>query len=319
MRSFADCEAVACASLGAGHYNIHGQLRYCDSDGWMRLWRVGDSTCEQYGWTSNRNATLRGSVVDPVGCRPATPTCTPVPTQPAPFGFRQVRAANWEMWLLNNATGFNFTAPDGRLCDGVTVRDASDNNVFVFAGTGYADARCPCDATAQAATSERLSNASWACGHVNTTTTATQQWKPLSADDQLCTSRNKWTTLASPQTVLKVLLCRDILSQQEDLKLASGDLFVRATVDFNAQHCQQQQTTQQAQTTQQQSTTAMDNSTSMSMSIDRSVEAENSDDMRWIAPTVVAAIAGTLLLIVTVALIITLKRMRSPIDEQWAL
>jgi hypothetical protein len=53
---FVDCEAVACAGLTSGYYNIQGWEHYCDNDaaggGWLRLWRADETSCEANGWTS---------------------------------------------------------------------------------------------------------------------------------------------------------------------------------------------------------------------------------------------------------------------------
>lgn len=197
-RSFADSEEVACAGFDAGEFNIRGKLSYCEN-GWMRLWRVNDSTCEQNGWTSNRSPNAIG--FDPAGCRPiqkAPPSCVSVPTVRAPFLFRQVRAANWTMWLLGSPDGFDVGVD--RVCDGVTVLDPNHNTVFAFAAVGATTtASCPCDST-----TERLSGASWLCGLKNVSRVVQSKWNLLSADNA-CGGKNTWTTLATPRSARRAV------------------------------------------------------------------------------------------------------------------
>jgi hypothetical protein len=67
-------------------------------------------------------------------------------------------------------------------------------------------------------------------------------------DNILCTGQREMATpddevwfqrrLDAPQTALTVAICRDQSDDVKDVKLSSGDLFVRATVGFDkAQHC----------------------------------------------------------------------------------
>jgi hypothetical protein len=363
-RMFSDCEQVVCAGHGAGEFNIQGQRRYCDADGSMRLWRISDSTCERNGWTSTRNPTAGGPLMpDPFGCRPKSAACNFVSSAPAPFSFRQVRAANWSMWLFKTPGAFANNGV-GRLYDGVTVRDNSNNTVFVFAGAGAqaSASRCPCDSNAATTTSQQLSGAAWACGP-KVLPTNSSIWQLTLADNssQACTSSNVWTTLGNGQRSLSIALCLDNTPLEEDMKLASGDLFVRKTVDFNvARDCPSTTTSSsttsttnitttrtttpsrtttttatKTTTTTRTTSTSMSTSTSTSTSTTEpsatdnptnatttnsstttaaiSVDNSNSDSS-WIVPTIVAAVAGAMLLAVTAGLIYTLillKRSRS--------
>jgi hypothetical protein len=323
-RSFADCEEVACAGLAPGEYNIRGQLRHCDADGWMRLWRVTDSTCEQNGWTSSRNPNPSSNlneieIVDPFGCRPGSIACSLTPTERAPFLFRQVRATDWSMWQLKSLDGSN--AGD-HLCDGVTVRDASNNPVFVFAavGTGTVGSQCPCEELDT--TTLRLSGAPWTCGRKQVEG-GERKWELLSANDDrmVCKGTNQWHTLAAPQSFLRVSLCLDSGPEDEDLKLLSGDLYVRATENFDTRHhCRASEPPATLPSMNNSSTSTSTTSTLLTNSAAGSavtaviVDDTDSDaaveDSRWIVSTVIAVIAGVLLLIVSGALIFVVLRSR---------
>jgi hypothetical protein len=103
----------------------------------------------------------------------------------------------------------------------------------------------------------------------------------------LCSSRTNATAgdllsfqraIESPQTSLSVALCVDQSPTMEDLKLAAGDLFVRATVGFDkTEHCLPIASTS--------STTGA------------YVADGGSDDARWIIPTVIAAVLAIVLCI----------------------
>lgn len=111
---FPDCEAVACARLPTGVYKILGQIRYCDNDaaggGWLRMWRVNDSTCESNSWSSARNSDAVG--VDPIGCSPLkqlAARCSNSSPIESPFPSREVLGAHWRVgcwlaWCISLAT-----------------------------------------------------------------------------------------------------------------------------------------------------------------------------------------------------------------------
>lgn len=139
QREFADCEAVACAGLPTGEYNIRGQVRYCD-DGWMRLWSVNDSTCESNDWSSARNPFAAG--LDPFGCRPINTTCRGKPIV-SPFPFNEVRGANWFVWSFGSPGAFNSRVFP---CEGIVVRGGNGTVWTLAAGfRQYAYGRCPCE------------------------------------------------------------------------------------------------------------------------------------------------------------------------------
>jgi hypothetical protein len=245
---FADCEAVACAGLATGEHNIRGTLRFCDNGmaggGWLRLWRANDSRCEANSWTARRNPGALG--LDPVGCRPTGPSCVAVQNSQAPFAFNEVRGGNWDIWAYGTPDGFNRA---GALCDGIVVRDGSNELVWLFS-VGLLEEtqpylRCPCESafgnsTATAANLEVIGSR-WTCDRAPARGST---WVRLfySASTLLCAPNSLATAgdrlwfqraLAAPQRALSVAICKDGTSSDEDFKLASGDLFVRTTVGFD--------------------------------------------------------------------------------------
>jgi hypothetical protein len=242
QRRFDDCEAVACAGLGSGFYNVGGVARYCDNDadggGWVRLWRANESTCESNGWSSSRNRKADG--IDPGGCRPTSTSCSGVPTERASFPFQQVRAANWAVWALGSLDAFNADQRDGRLCDGVTIRDGSNKVVLVLAagGSPSADSHCPCDKefesvnpTNRARYNVNDSEPLWACDRP----LSRDGWRLLFAGNSTCASQQRKgdvRTLSSPQNFLRISLCIDQDQDDEDLKLAGGDCLCGAPWGF---------------------------------------------------------------------------------------
>ena len=237
-----------------------------------------------------------------------------MPTERSPFLFSQVRATNWSIWAFNSVDGFNVGRHgDGRLCDGITVRDGSNDVVFVHvaAGRGAPETRCPCDMEFQTAGREEAdlnfkdSGTAWMCQQV----TQDDVWERLFVKGPVCkpnvTGSSDWFTLKTPQRFLRIGLCRDQGGNggggdDEDLKLASGELFVRKTADFDAAvHCPPR-------------------TPDPSLKPDASLKQEKRDDARWIAPTVVAVVAGALLLVVSAALIrmVCLSKKRAPAQRE---
>jgi hypothetical protein len=242
-REFADCEAVACAGLATGEHNVRGALRFCDNDmaggGWLRLWRANETRCETNGWSSSRNARATGA--DPGGCRATAGSCVDAPTTKSPFEFNEVRGGNWNIWAFGTPDGFNVDY----LCDGVIVRDGNKSTVWLL-GVGLLEGpqpwlRCPCEAnfSHSALTSANLNATGpyWSCDRAAGRGTL---WTPLFRGDSaiLCSADTasdvRWfqRALATPQSSLSVGICKTD-DAGEDIKLASGDLFVRATVGFD--------------------------------------------------------------------------------------
>jgi hypothetical protein len=305
---YADCEAVACAGLSSGEYNIRGNARFCDNNesggGWLRLWRANDTTCEANGWTSMRNVVAVGS--DPPGCRPTT-SCLGNRIN-APYAFSEVRGSNWIVWALGTPDAFESPPP----CEGVVIRDGNGSHVWALAAGNptLRTALCPCD--------PMFTNSSfnwpnrvdagdhWTCDRVPTQTGGA--WTKLfdGTASFLCSSRTNATAgdllsfqrvIESPQASLSVALCVDQSPTMEDLKLASGDLFVRATVGFDkTKHCPAIASTLSASTN-----TGAD-------------VASGSDDALWIIPTVIAVLLATVLCVLVVVWI--WRNVRSKTDCQ---
>lgn len=241
---FPHCEAVACAGLPTGAYKILGQMRYCDNDaaggGWLRVWRANDSTCEDNGWSSGRRLDAQG--LDPAGCRPAVSQCSNSTRVKSPFPFREVRGDKWRLWGVGTLGAFHSRA----LCDGVVVWGGNEISVgsvmWAFALSGsVSSGHCPCNGgfVASANTNASLATAgsNWSCASLPARSTV---W--VSAFDAIgdnCTgtgmidSNMFQRSFDELLTTLSVGLCRNGNDSTEDIKLASGDLFVRATTGFD--------------------------------------------------------------------------------------
>jgi hypothetical protein len=256
VREFADCEAVACADLGTGEHNVRGELRFCDNDmaggGWLRLWRANETRCEANGWSSSRNPRATGS--DPGGCRPMAGACVDAQTTKSPFVFNEVRGGNWNIWAFGTPDGFNVAY----LCDGVIVRDANKSTVWLL-GVGLIEGpqpwlRCPCEAAFMhsplTSANFNATGPHWTCDRAAARgTTWTRLFRGESAF--ICTANKsddvRWfqRALSGPQSSLSIGICKTGDSG-EDIKLVSGDLYVRATVGFDKTRCA---TTTQTSTT----------------------------------------------------------------------
>lgn len=241
---FADCEAVACANLSSGEYNIRGETHFCDNDaaggGWLRLWLANESACEQQGWSSARNPSAVG--LDPVGCRATAAATGCAGTRvSAPFQFAEVRGGNWLAWGVGALSAFESTA----LVDGIVIKSGGGDNdsalVWVLA-TGSSETPCPCEYSPRV---NSTIGSHWTCDRV-----AAQQafaWAPLfraESSNIACTgdaaTNVSWfqRRLDAPQQTLSVEICRDQPEGIKDVKLSSGELYVRTTAGFDkARHC----------------------------------------------------------------------------------
>jgi hypothetical protein len=310
QRQYLDCEAVACAGLESGEYNVGGHVRYCDNDesggGWLRLWRANDTTCEANGWTAMRNMVAVG--IDPRGCRPTTNATCLGNRINSPFAFREVRGSKWIVWALGIPDAFESKHP----CDGVVVKDGSGAHVWSLAAANpyhpIMGGLCPCDSqfrnTSFNWANLLVAGAHWTCDRVPMQTGGA--WTKLfdgssrflcngqanaTADDLLSFRR----ALDSPQVALSLALCTDEFNSA-DLKLASGDLYVRATVGFDrTKHCPTMVTT----------STPVDSSV---------VDVGDNDGAYWIIPTVIASVLAIIVCIL-VALLVS-KKVRSSSPNQ---
>lgn len=306
---YTDCEAVACAGLASGEYNIRGQARYCDNDeaggGWMRLWRVNDTSCEANGWTSMRNPAAVGG--DPRGCRLTSPSNCKGSRINAPFVFNEVLGSHWIVWALGVPDAFQTPHP----CDGVVVRDGNGDQVWVLAAGNPIHASrntlCPCDSQFTSASQNKAmimkAGTHWTCDQVPTLTGG--KWIKLfdGTSSFLCSGQPNATArdlvrfqrvLDTPQVALSVAMCMDEPTT-EDIKLASGDLYVRNTVGFDkSKHCP---TTMAAMTISR---------VPISTAVDSSDVVGNVDDVGdayWIVPTVIASVLVIVVCILVVVLV----------------
>lgn len=238
---FADCEVVACAGLTSGLFNIRGQSRYCDNEvdggGWMRLWFVNESSCELNDWSSARNPFVSG--FDRLGCRPVNSSCQGKRIA-SPLPFNEVRGANWRVWSYGSPGAFNSRLP----CEGVVVRGAV-GTVWAFAAgfEQYPQGRCPCEPGFINSTDSKLqlgaAGTHWTCDRAPRD--AIHGWFPLFQADSpaLCAGTSGSNPdefrrrLPTPHQWLSVAICKNEVDKDEDLKLSSGELFVRSTAGFD--------------------------------------------------------------------------------------
>jgi hypothetical protein len=322
---FPDCEAVACADLPSGIYNVQGRSRFCDNDndggGWVRVWRANDSSCEVNGWTSSRRLDGKGS--DRVGCRPAIDSvskCSNAVRIEAPFPFRDVRGAHWHLWGVGSLDAFDSPV----LCDGAIVwggnGDFVDTIVWAFAlSAAETKGRCPCkpDFNRSASPDASLTaiGPNWSCASFPMTSTF---WNSAfdNANGDNCTGTAALDSGAFRRafgeylTTLTVGLCRNGNESFEEVKLASGDLFVRATTGFDKDvDCPVQTRPSQVSPTQTQTNLNLDSQNNDS-------RAEISTNKSDTPPTLsVAAVAGgasaaaaVVLIAVVVVMIVCWKR-----------
>lgn len=332
---FADCEAVACAGLPSGEYNIRNQIRHCDNEmkggGWMRLWRLDDTTCEANGWSSARSTGTWAASTDPLGCRPAQLAggCKQGLTALSPFRFSEVRGGNFAIWAAGGPNGFAATL--GQSWDGVQITDGRGALLWTFVvglATTYAETRCPCDPRftnySQTVTNIGAANTSWSCDAVQD---QSFEWKQLFRDSLSCSGRAAATdgvwfqrSLSAPQGSLKVSICKDEFDSDEELKLSAGDLFVRPTIGFDKSRCVV--TTTSSTTTTATSTTTTASTTTTTMTASEStgsvesltsprtsvVEMISNADSSWIVPTAIAIVLAILLCMSLLVLIVVCRR-----------
>jgi hypothetical protein len=239
--TFGDCEAVVCAGLPTGDYNIRGQVRFCDNDatggGWLLLWSADNAVCESNNWSSSRNPHVSGN--DPIGCRPAATSC-PGTRLDAPFAFSEVRGENWSVWSFGSPGAFNSQSFP---CEGVLIRGTNGSVIWALAAgfEPFTYARCPCSPgfTNTSATSRNLdSNQNdWTCDLAPIAASDAGIWARLFRADSpfLCSGLAATTLgdalwfqkeLASPQSWLSVSICKNEVDSDEDLKLTSGKLYI---------------------------------------------------------------------------------------------
>jgi hypothetical protein len=301
---YTDCEQVTCAGLKSGMHNIQGQARFCDTEmaggGWLRLWRANESTCEQNGWSSARNPSALG--VDPFGCRPGNELCTGKRID-SPFAFVEVRGGNWIVWAQNSPNGFDSISQ----ADGVLIRDGGGALVWtLIAGSAVSPAMtCPCSSTGNYTASpagqrnENSTGAFYSCDRHATRSTSwirLFQYGPfhcsgLPSGDLLWFQR----TLASPQRAVVIAICKDEVDRDEDLKLSSGDLYVRAKPGFDKTRDCPTTTTTSTATSRTTTTTSADKSTRTTSitSATATIPADGAspvDNTVWIVPTAVAVV-----------------------------
>jgi hypothetical protein len=326
---YADCEAVACAGMATGEHNIRGIVRFCDNDmaggGWLRLWRASETRCEANGWTAARNP--RASGTDPAGCRLVAPSCSATVDSQAPFAFREVRGGNWRVWAFGSPGGFDAVVPG----DGVVVRDGNGSLVWVLA-VGLIEAAltsrlCPCEGAFRNSTASVANldsaGAHWTCDRAPM---RDAMWTPLFDGRSLLTCSGgsgeaapHWfqRSLAAPQRALSVAICKDT-GIDDDLKLASGDLFVRSTVGFHkAQSCQTSVSSTTASSTN--GSTASVTHTATVLVTTSQLASEETAVSAAAESTDVALIAGVVVALIGVAVAVGMRHRRKRAPSEMAI
>jgi hypothetical protein len=237
---FVDCEAVACAGLPTGEYTVGGRRTFCDNDeaggGWTRIWRLNDSSCEEQGWTSARNARANGT--DPAGCRSGKIGCSSVITWPNE-SLAELMGKNWAIWSFGTPDSFGSG-------DGVVV-SAESQRLWTFSVThGGSWNRCPCDPlffTTDPVILARINATDYICDAGADAGSFAPVF--LAGGAKLC-SRDGADHRRSFQKVLpeqqrrsaQVMFCLNQEDTDEDIKIGALDLFARKTPRFNkALHC----------------------------------------------------------------------------------
>jgi hypothetical protein len=246
---FDDCESVACAGHPTGVYNVLGKVRFCDSDamggGWLRVWRANESTCEAHGWSSARNIDAIG--LDPAGCSPSVSRaarCSNSSRIESPVPIREVLGTAWRAWGIGSLGAFHSRP----LCDGIVVwgNQSTDTAVWTFAMSGsVSSGHCPCSVgfvpSNFTIANLNVTGLNWSCSRLPAKSTS---WSSAfgAAADNICTGTGTMDgtfvrSFDRPLTTLSVGLCKNGNDIIEDVKLASGDLFVRSSVGFDKRNC----------------------------------------------------------------------------------
>jgi hypothetical protein len=309
---FADCEAVACAGLPTGEYLVGSKRTFCDNDeaggGWTRLWRLNDSSCEENGWTSNRNIHANGT--DPVGCRSGSTSCRLSKNITLPStAFAEVMGKNWKVWAFGSLDAFG----NG---DGVFL-SAEAQRLWTFSlshNSAVSQYRCPCSTTFSSRETnipQRINETGvdYVCDAAVRNDSFVQVFRGTGPN--LCSPRGagrlffqKVLTEGQKQLPLRVMICKNQANEDEDIKVEALDLFARKTPGFERTNCP---TTTMAPAT----TTAAANSATTSIVSSSSgavpqtaTESPTDSNVAAIAGAVGGSIGGLLLVGIVVALIV---------------
>jgi hypothetical protein len=240
---FADCEAVACAGLPTGDYSVGGKRTFCDNDeaggGWTRIWRLNDSSCEANGWTSSRNIHANGT--DPVGCRSGSTICQTIrlPNN----AFAEVMGKNWKVWAFGSLD--SFATGDGVFLSAETQRlwtFSLSHNIAV------PQFRCPCNLTFSSKDDgiiQRINETGgdYVCDAAVRSDSFVQVFQ--GTGPHLCSPRGagrlffqKVLTEEQRRLPLLVMICKNQVDADEDIKVGALDLFARKTPGFEKTiHC----------------------------------------------------------------------------------
>jgi hypothetical protein len=295
--AFGSCEAVKCASLPSGRYNVAGKLQFCENDvdggGWLRVLRANESSCEALGWTASRNNRVSDESAG-IGCRVAETSGSACSSArlTAPFLIRDVRGLNWDVLSLGDPDGFPqerqfdpvTEQSRGRQADGVMLRVDGGPLlwIYTFVSADPMNECMRCGGKLQCWVGVRNVSGDFRapsqvakCGD-----------SAVSAKFDFMQSVEK----ADASRDLIVDLCVDEGTQNEDLLVRAGDILVRSTVNFtgSAQQCAE--------------LNALANVT------ETGIVLTASDDTSWIVPTVIASV----LFILVVGLLVYMLRVKRP-------
>jgi hypothetical protein len=288
--AFGSCEAVKCASLPSGRYNVAGKLQFCENDldggGWLRLLRANETACEALGWTSSRNNRVSDESAG-IGCRVAETSGSACSSArlTAPFLIRDVRGLNWDVLSLGDPDGFQQDRQfgpvteqfRGRQADGVMLRVDGGPLLWIYA-FGHAD--------------PPMGECMRCGGKLQCWVAVRNISGDFRAPSQLAKCGDSSAKFDFLQTAEKAYASRDLIvdlcvgegTQNEDLLVRTGDILVRSTVNFtaSAQQC------------------ANLSALAKMMETAAGIVPTSSDDASWIAPTVIAS----LLFILVVGLLV---------------
>jgi hypothetical protein len=307
---FADCEAVACAGLPTGDYSVGGKRTFCDNDeaggGWTRIWRLNDSSCEANGWTSSRNIHANGT--DPVGCRSGSTSCQNIMLPRNAFA--EVMGKNWKVWAFGSLDSFGTA-------DGVFL-SAETQRLWTFSlsyNIAVPQFRCPCNLTFSSKDDgiiQRINETGgdYVCDAAVRNDSFIQVFQ--GTGPYLCSPRGagrlffqKVLTEEQKRLPLLVMICKNQVDADEDIKVGALDLFARKTPGFEKTiHCPATTVPPATTTAASKSATSTILTSASGVVQQATTESPTDSNVAVIAGAVGGSIGGLLLIGIVVALIV---------------
>jgi hypothetical protein len=321
---FADCEAVACAGLPTGDYSVGGKRTFCDNDeaggGWTRIWRLNDSSCEANGWTSSRNIHANGT--DPVGCRSGSTSCQTIRLPNTAFA--EVMGKNWKVWAFGSLDSFGMG-------DGVFL-SAETQRLWTFSlshNVAVPQFRCPCNRMFSSKDDDIIRRINetgddYVCDAAVRNDSFIQVFQ--GTGPHLCSPRGagrlffqKVLTEEQRRLPLLVMICKNQVDADEDIKVGALDLFARKTPGFEKTiHCPTTTVPPATTTTAAKSATSTILTSASGVVQQATTESPTDSNVAVIAGAVGGSIGGLLLIGIVVALIVKRPWARTQEREQEA-